>query len=116
ALTDAWLLVRRIEPRDLPLPRERYQLSLGRGPFSLANERELLRHHRIEVVVTKASGGTATRAKLDAARELGIPVVLIQRPVQKTGPTVATVEEAVCRIADLLLGHGAIDGKGALSA
>jgi precorrin-6A/cobalt-precorrin-6A reductase len=74
---DAWFLVRAIEAPDA-LPT-RSELLLARGPFALDDERALLRRHRVDVVVAKDSGG-ATEAKLVAARELGVPVVLVDRP------------------------------------
>ncbi len=79
---DAWFLVRAIERPDV-LPA-RSELLLARGPFALDDERALLRRHRIDVVVAKDSGG-ATEAKLAAARELGVPVVLIDRPSVPAG-------------------------------
>ncbi len=79
---DAWFLVRAIEPPEV-LPA-RSMLVLERGPFALADERALLRRHRVDVVVAKDSGG-ATEAKLVAARELGVPVVLIERPPAPAG-------------------------------
>ena len=78
----AWFLVRAIEaPETLPA---RSELLLARGPFALDDERALLRRHRVDVVVAKDSGG-ATEAKLVAARELGAPVVLIDRPAVPAG-------------------------------
>jgi precorrin-6A/cobalt-precorrin-6A reductase len=51
--------------------------------------------HRVDVVVTKDSGGPMTAAKLTAARDLGVPVVLVRRPPLPDGvPVAATVEEA----------------------
>ncbi|WP_417552994.1 precorrin-6A reductase [Marinomonas fungiae] len=50
------------------------------GPFDFVNERDLLTKHQIDVIVSKNSGGDSTSAKLDAARELGISVLLHQRP------------------------------------
>ncbi len=94
-----WFLVRRIEPGPLALPGE---VVLGRGPFSLAEERALIERHAIDVLVTKASGGPATRAKLDAARGAGIPVVLIRRPPPEPGATVADEAAALAWLADAL--------------
>ncbi|WP_222262429.1 cobalt-precorrin-6A reductase [Modestobacter marinus] len=89
------VLVRSVDPPDEPLPAGA-TLLLARGPFSLADELALLREHAVDVVVTKDSGGHMTEAKLTAARELGIPVVLVRRPPLPPGvPTVATVEEAL---------------------
>ncbi len=71
-------------------------LVLARGPFTVADELALLREHAVDVVVSKDSGGHMTAAKLVAARELGIPVVLVRRPPLPAGvPVVGTVEEAV---------------------
>lgn len=88
-------LVRSVDPPDPPLPA-RTGVVLARGPFSVADELTLLRQHAVEVVVTKDSGGSMTAAKLTAARELGLPVVLVRRsPVPPGVPVVATVDEAV---------------------
>ncbi|HEY1720473.1 MAG TPA: cobalt-precorrin-6A reductase [Magnetospirillaceae bacterium] len=73
-------VVRLIEPPPRPLPFRHYGLVLGRGPFTVAEELTLLRTFDIDLVVTKASGGAATEAKLIAARKLGIPVLLVKRP------------------------------------
>jgi precorrin-6A/cobalt-precorrin-6A reductase len=85
--------------RELPLPR--YELVLGRGPFSVAGERQLLTRHRIDVLVCKASGGAATEAKLIAARELGLPVIMVRRPPAEPGDAVETVEAALDWLAGL---------------
>lgn len=52
----------------------------GRGPFGLESERRLLEAHGIDAVLCRNSGGHGARAKLDAARERGLPVVMIERP------------------------------------
>ena len=86
-------LLRAVDPPPPPLPA-RHHVVLGRGPFGLDDERELLAGHAIDVVVARDSGGDD--AKLVAARERGVPVVLIDRPAAPPGPaTVATVQEAL---------------------
>ncbi|SFL54452.1 cobalt-precorrin-6A reductase [Geodermatophilus ruber] len=91
----AHCLVRSVDPPEPPLP-ERVTVVLARGPFTVEEETALLRRHGVEVVVTKDSGGAMTAAKLTAARDLGIPVVLVRRPPPPPGvPVVATVEEAL---------------------
>lgn len=89
-----WFLVRSVDAPEAPMPA-RSDILLDRGPFTLDGERELLRTHRIDVLVTKDSGGAATAPKLRAAREAGIPVVVVRRPPVPEGVRVAaTVEEA----------------------
>ena len=89
------VLVRSVDPPDHPLPAGT-TLVLARGPFSLADELALMREHGVDVVVTKDSGGRLTEAKLTAARELGLPVVLVRRPPLPPGiAVVETVEEAL---------------------
>lgn len=89
------VVVRSVDPPEPPLPA-RTTVVLERGPFSVADELALLREHRVDVVVTKDSGGHLTEAKLTAARELVIPVVLVRRPPLPPGvPTVATVDQAL---------------------
>lgn len=73
-------LIRSVDPPDPPPPLPRFRTLLARGPFTFTHELELLRSERIEVLVSKNSGGDAARAKLDAAREQGIPVILIRPP------------------------------------
>ncbi|WP_170465234.1 cobalt-precorrin-6A reductase [Ruegeria arenilitoris] len=66
------------EPDALPLPH--CDVVVSRGPFTEAEDRALMESHRIEVVVSKNSGGSGARAKLDVARALGVPVLMIDRP------------------------------------
>lgn len=104
ALSHVHFVVRLIDPPKDALPLKSYQVVLGRGPFTLPGERELLRRHRIDVLVAKASGGTATEAKLIAAREAGLPVVMLRRPKPEPGPRVSTVEAALAWLEERLTG------------
>jgi precorrin-6A/cobalt-precorrin-6A reductase len=93
-LDEVWFLVRSVDPPDAPHPPHS-EILLDRGPFTLDGERELLRRHRIDVVVTKDSGGAATAPKLTAAREAGLPVIVVRRPAVPDGvPEVGTPEQA----------------------
>ncbi|HYH30072.1 MAG TPA: cobalt-precorrin-6A reductase [Pseudonocardia sp.] len=93
-----WCLLRAVDPPSPPLPAH-HHLVLARGPFTADAERALLREHRIDVLVARDSGGDLTAAKLVAARELGLPVVLLDRPPAPDAATAATVEEAVAWLA-----------------
>lgn len=90
----AFFLIRCVDPPDPPLPRD-HALLLDRGPYTRAGELELIDRHRLDVVVTKDSGGALTQAKLDAARERGLPVIVVRRPPRPASAAVATVAEAV---------------------
>ncbi|MDX6363920.1 MAG: precorrin-6A/cobalt-precorrin-6A reductase [Streptomyces sp.] len=78
-LAGVLFLVRSVEAPEPPMPPHTRVL-LARGPFTVPGETALLREHRIDVLVTKDSGGEATSAKLTAARALGLPVVVVRRP------------------------------------
>jgi precorrin-6A/cobalt-precorrin-6A reductase len=93
-LRDVWLLIRTIEP-PARLPNASSAWLGARGPFALDDELALLREHAIDVLVTKASGGEATYAKLAAARALGLPVLMVRRPEPPPGPVVPSVAEAL---------------------
>lgn len=91
---DAMFVVRAIDPPKALPPR--HVLLLDRGPFSLDDEIELMQRHAIDTLVTKDSGGAATAAKLEAAAQLGIRVIVVARPPLPYGATVVdTVEAAV---------------------
>jgi precorrin-6A/cobalt-precorrin-6A reductase len=92
-IDDAWFLIRCIDPPEPPLP-PRHELILDRGPYTLPGELGLIDHHRIDVVVTKDSGGELTVAKLDAARERELPVILVRRPARPATETVPDVAAA----------------------
>ena len=75
------------------------KLILDRGPFSLAGELELMQDERIETLVSKNSGGEATYAKIEAARRLGIRVVMVRRPKAPAAETVFGLDAALAWIA-----------------
>jgi precorrin-6A/cobalt-precorrin-6A reductase len=93
-LTECWFLIRCVEPPEPPLP-SRHELLLDRGPYTLASELELIDRHRIDLLVTKDSGGAMTEPKLDAARERGVPVIVVERPPRPDVRAVASVREAL---------------------
>jgi len=82
-----------------------HRLVVDRGPFTLEGELTLLREHRIQLVVAKNAGGSGARAKLDAARELGLPVVMIDRPFIPPRPQVGSVAAVLD-----WLDHGVVRG------
>lgn len=90
----AWFLIRCVDPPTPPLP-PCHEIFLDRGPYTLAGELDLIDRHRIDVLVSKDSGGALTVAKLDAARERNLPVIVVRRPPRPPGPVVASVAEAV---------------------
>lgn len=92
---DSWFLVRMIDAPDTALPLSAYQVISGRGPFEAAAEQRLMKEHKIDALVCKASGGEATRAKLVAARRLGIPVLMVERPPTPEGPVADNVGAVV---------------------
>jgi precorrin-6A/cobalt-precorrin-6A reductase len=94
-LSDCHLICRQIDAPDGPFPFPNGEFLVGRPPFSVADETELFKALKIDVLVVKNAGGDASRSKLDAARALGIPVVMIRRPALIHAETVATVEGAL---------------------
>jgi precorrin-6A/cobalt-precorrin-6A reductase len=104
-MDQTWFLIRMIGPPATPLPLRHYELILGKGPFSLEAEQHLIKTHRIEALVTKASGGPPP-AKLLAAREAEMPVVMIRRPEKPLGESVESVATAVDRVAKYLGAEG----------
>jgi len=104
-------LIRSVDPVEPPLAVPHAVYLTGRGPFDEADERELLCHHRIDVIVAKNSGGAATYGKIAAARSLGLPVIMLARParpqVPVSVPVVASVEEALVRLDHILASEAA---------
>lgn len=94
ALTNTHFVIRSVEAPDESIKFADAELVLARGPFRLEDELELLRQHRIDCIVCKNSGGTATDGKLIAARELGIEVMMQLRPKRPDVVAVDTVDAA----------------------
>ncbi|MFI2841962.1 MULTISPECIES: cobalt-precorrin-6A reductase [Mycolicibacterium] len=93
---DAWFLIRAVTPPEPELLPDRHRLVLSRGPYRLTDELKLLRDNGIDALVTKNSGGAMTQAKLDAADEAGVPVIMVDRPALPDGvASVHTVDAAV---------------------
>ena len=93
-LDAVWFLIRCVDPPEPPLPLH-HEVILDRGPYEVDGERALMTAHDIDVLVTKDSGGALTSAKLTAAGELGLPVVMIRRPRRPNTEEATTVPEAV---------------------
>jgi precorrin-6A/cobalt-precorrin-6A reductase len=89
-------VLRGIEPPSV-VPRNVHWIG-GRGPFTIATERRLLERHGIDAVLCRNSGGGGAAAKLAAARELRLPVTLIERPAGEVGEAVPDVDQALALI------------------
>jgi precorrin-6A/cobalt-precorrin-6A reductase len=92
-LDDVWFLIRCVDAPAGPMPAH-CEVTLARGPYDTAAERVLMQQHRIDVLVTKNSGGELTAGKLAAARELGVPVLMIRRPELADAPGCASAADA----------------------
>lgn len=93
--TDRAAVVRVVDPPAFSLPPA-WTMIISRGPYRFEAERQLMIEHRIDTLITKDSGGTATVAKLDAAHDLGISVVIIQRPAPAAdGSRATTIDQVV---------------------
>jgi precorrin-6A/cobalt-precorrin-6A reductase len=100
-IADAWFLIRLVDPPERAVPR-RHQIMRSRGPYTVDGELDLMREHRIDVVVTKNSGGPLVQSKLDAARQLSLPVVMVRRPAPPHGEAVETTAAAAAWVRQLL--------------
>lgn len=104
ARRDVVMIARMIEAPTEFLP-DHLTIIRGRPPFSLPAEREILRRYRISVIVTKNSGGSAVAAKLTAAREMAIPVIMIRRPQDQPPADASTAEDMAALIERHLTGQ-----------
>jgi precorrin-6A/cobalt-precorrin-6A reductase len=91
-------LVRSVDPVEPPLAVPSASYVVARGPFTEAGDGALLTAHAIEIVVAKNSGGSATYAKIAAARALALPVVMLRRPPLPQVPAVETIDEVAAWI------------------
>ncbi|NNK79193.1 MAG: cobalt-precorrin-6A reductase [Litoreibacter sp.] len=89
------LICRQIDPPEHPFPFPNGEFLVGRPPFSVADEVTLFKRLGVDWLVVKNAGGAASRSKLDAAREMGLRVLMLNRPPQPDAPKVATVQEAL---------------------
>lgn len=94
-LRSQWFLMRMITPPNPDLVLPPGEILLDQGPFDVEKEKDLLLRYQIGAIVSKNSGGSAAYAKVIAARDLGIPIVMIPRPTLPDGPIVADVESAI---------------------
>lgn len=88
-------LLRLVDPPLQPPPFPSFAIELARGPFTLAGDMALLREHRISRIVAKNAGGAGARAKLDAARALGVPVIMIERPAAPERRLLRSTDQAM---------------------
>lgn len=89
------VICRQIDPPTGPFPFRGGEFLMGRPPFSVAEEIDLFERLSVDVLVVKNAGGDASRSKLEAARALGLLVLLIKRPPLPAAPILTTVKEAV---------------------
>ncbi len=94
--------LRFVDAPDGTLPLPKAEMIVSRGPFTLQGDRELMASRRIDFLVARNSGGSGARAKIDAARELRVPVIMIARPTLPERPRVESIEEVMA-----WLGHDA---------
>ncbi|POF62365.1 cobalt-precorrin-6A reductase [Novacetimonas maltaceti] len=109
----AWL-VRSVDAPDPALLPAGARTIQARGPFDVAGEEALLRHEGIDLVVTKNSGGAATAAKLEAARALGIAVIMVERPVLPPATVVGDVDHAMAWLRSRAVDHAGSTGRSTL--
>lgn len=96
-------VLRLVDPPEGSLPFPRAEVIVDRGPFTVEGDTALMRDHGIELVVSKNSGGTGAVAKITAARDLGLPVLMIDRPALPERAEVHGIDAALGWLAD----HGA---------
>ena len=98
-------LLRFVDPAEDTLPLPKATVVVARGPYSAIEDRALLEQHGIDIIVAKNSGGTGGEAKLIAARELGLPVILVARPPTPQGIVLATPQQVMGCLSDASSRH-----------
>ncbi len=93
-LKGRYLLARVIDAPKKPFPHEDGAFLVGTPPFSIVEEVALFKEKGIEWLVVKNAGGEKSKSKLDAAAQLDLPVVMINRPKLPNATVVGTVDEA----------------------
>jgi precorrin-6A/cobalt-precorrin-6A reductase len=94
--------LRFVDAPDAALPLPGADLIVSRGPFTLQGDRELMASRKIDILIARNSGGSGARAKIDAARELRVSVIMIAMPALPERPRVESIEEVIA-----WLGHDA---------
>ena len=97
-------VLRLVDPPDASPPLPHHTIIISRGPFTTSDDTDLLRHHEIELLVAKNAGGNGAIAKLEAARALAIPVIMIERPNLPARREAHTIAEVMA-----WLGHAGDD-------
>ena len=95
ALTSTRFVVRQIEDHEGSPPFDGARVIVQKPPFDVTDERNTMSAHGVDTLITKESGGSATEAKLQAAADLGIHVIMVERPALPAGETVSSPEEAL---------------------
>jgi len=95
AWDDRRVLARVVDPPDWAVPAS-WEVLRARGPYAYADEHDLLESRAVDVLLTKDSGGSLTEAKLTAAHDLGVAVVVVRRPPVPEGvPVVESVDDVL---------------------
>jgi precorrin-6A/cobalt-precorrin-6A reductase len=93
-----WFLVRLIDQPKSILPLENFQVITGQPPYILEDEQSILVQNSIDTLVAKHAGGSATEAKIFAAADTGVKIVLIRRPEPEKGHVAESVDKALAWI------------------
>ena len=91
----AYIWARQIDPPEGPFPFSKGEFLIGRPPFSVEDEVELFTRLEVDWLIVKNAGGEASRSKLDAAREIGLKVLMIERPPPLDAPQAHTVGQVM---------------------